>query len=590
MMYRLVITTILLVLLTTSAGAGEPEDEIVGEFKKIRDTISTSAPLTPAKHRIEFTYVTDLPSGSEITIVPETGYFHIPDSLTYQQAELFIKPPQEDEWQQRGLSSDPVPGDAYGLEVESGSDGQMTIILSEDWEPFTRLRLEVGEETEEGMVAILNPEEPGSYAIDITSYDPEGQVLDQTATVIAVVEPVEAGMRIPPPGPPERYDGRPEGRQPPGTSGVVLSLKTNIDARCRFAEEEGVSFRDMENSFDQEYVKKHSTSLSDLSPGEYTFYVRCENRFYQRNDDDYEISFELPPGEGEDGDGEGEDEEEQKGDEEEGEDENGAPGRPGGGGGGGGGGAGDIEGPDEGQEHPPTEGSVVFEGWAYPDSKLVLLKDGQIAEEINISDANFSEHISDIDYGSYSFAVYAVDPNGERSATKSSTMTVRSDTVNLISDIFIPPTLGPSGEQVDSDGEIELGGYTIPEGVVEVQLLDGNEEMVATEDVEPDSLGRFWYEPDIQALSSGIYTVRVRTVLGENTRKSDWTEAVFGVEMDPETEPSLTADLNNDGSVGLADFSILLYHWNTGNPAADINNDGFVGLADFSIMMHQWTG
>jgi len=40
----------------------------------------------------------------------------------------------------------------------------------------------------------------------------------------------------------------------------------------------------------------------------------------------------------------------------------------------------------------------------------------------------------------------------------------------------------------------------------------------------------------------------------------------------------------------LVDFSILLYNWGTANSAADINGDGTVSLADFSIMMYYWTG
>jgi hypothetical protein len=58
----------------------------------------------------------------------------------------------------------------------------------------------------------------------------------------------------------------------------------------------------------------------------------------------------------------------------------------------------------------------------------------------------------------------------------------------------------------------------------------------------------------------------------------------------------LSADLNCDGSVNLADHAILMSFWGKDPSGAnscqspDINQDGKVNLADQSIMMSQWTG
>lgn len=49
-------------------------------------------------------------------------------------------------------------------------------------------------------------------------------------------------------------------------------------------------------------------------------------------------------------------------------------------------------------------------------------------------------------------------------------------------------------------------------------------------------------------------------------------------------------DFDGNDQVNLADFSILLFYWNSSNPTADANNDGKVNLADFSIMLFNWTG
>ena len=51
------------------------------------------------------------------------------------------------------------------------------------------------------------------------------------------------------------------------------------------------------------------------------------------------------------------------------------------------------------------------------------------------------------------------------------------------------------------------------------------------------------------------------------------------------------ADLNNDGKVDAADFSILLFNWGVPpNFQADLNNDGKVDAADFSIFLFYWEG
>lgn len=54
---------------------------------------------------------------------------------------------------------------------------------------------------------------------------------------------------------------------------------------------------------------------------------------------------------------------------------------------------------------------------------------------------------------------------------------------------------------------------------------------------------------------------------------------------------NITADLNSDGRVNIADAGIMMSYWNsTARPSADINSDGIVNINDAGIMMSQWTG
>ena len=60
---------------------------------------------------------------------------------------------------------------------------------------------------------------------------------------------------------------------------------------------------------------------------------------------------------------------------------------------------------------------------------------------------------------------------------------------------------------------------------------------------------------------------------------------VTGFTLNVENIPvTLPGDVNGDGSVNLADFSILAAVFGTTNSRADFNGDGFVTLADFSIL------
>lgn len=57
-------------------------------------------------------------------------------------------------------------------------------------------------------------------------------------------------------------------------------------------------------------------------------------------------------------------------------------------------------------------------------------------------------------------------------------------------------------------------------------------------------------------------------------------------------DPSVpvSADINNDGTVGIFDFNQLMVHWGeVGQEPADINHDCVVGLFDFNQLMVAWT-
>lgn len=55
---------------------------------------------------------------------------------------------------------------------------------------------------------------------------------------------------------------------------------------------------------------------------------------------------------------------------------------------------------------------------------------------------------------------------------------------------------------------------------------------------------------------------------------------------------SRTADFTGECLVNLRDLSIMMYNWPVvrNNPDTDLNDDGVVGIVDFSILLFWWTG
>ncbi len=544
----------------------------------VKDTLSTSAPMVSANHTIKFTINNTIPVGGQVNFRFEPGYFHISNFFTYEEVGLSIRLHGEDEFEKRNLGLF-VSGTTSAVSITRGSFGSITITLAEEIPAGSRFEIRLGTHTENGSVGIANPSDPRSYEFFLETRDTLGIRIDNAKGMVAIIEPVtmEHAFDI---GIPIRFNGLPDGELPGNTEKVTISLNTDVFSVCRFSAEPGIAFPNMPYSFGSSYRTLHSYLIDYLeNEQDYSFYVRCANIMGDYNFDDYVISFSVAPAPTDVAvPGDPEDDPDDPG---------GTPGPPGTGGGRGGG-TGAITGPGDGQEYPPHTGTVIIDGWSYPNSGLFVLKDGVVISEDRITDARFSKTISEIEYGGYTFSVYVEDPSGVRSSSLHSTLTVRSDTTNRISNLFLPPTVSPKGGSVSPGNEVNFRGFAYPSSEVRYEVLRSRT-VVGSGSVMSLTDGSWGTTVDTSGLSIGTYTFRAKTIMGETGRESDWESVAFGVGVVPEDE-FLSADLNRDGRVNLADFSILLFHWGTTNPIADINRDGRVGLPDFSIMLFQWTG
>ena len=240
------------------------------------------------------------------------------------------------------------------------------------------------------------------------------------------------------------------------------------------------------------------------------------------------------------------------------------------------------------------DGRVTITGYAFPLSDIYVLVDGNQAERSTAdSSGEFTVIIDQIARGAYTFGTYAVDADGVRSSTFSTTFTVTGARGSTLSNINIMPSISVDPDPVDPNSTVTFSGYSIPNATVTVENQnDRSSVTLKTFTTSSDSDGRWSIDVSTTGFSVGTWKVRAkaRQTGGVSTEYSNFTFYGVGEEANRPRNP----DLNRDGFVNLIDFSILLFWWNTdggaSDPPADINADGRVSLTDFSIMIFNWTG
>jgi cysteine-rich repeat protein len=258
----------------------------------------------------------------------------------------------------------------------------------------------------------------------------------------------------------------------------------------------------------------------------------------------------------------------------------------GGGGASSGGGAG---GDTDGEVPIDEETELVITGKAYPGATVTILKDGQVEEVVEAdSNAEFDLRLTDITPGPSTFGFWAQDRQGRNSIIFSTTFQVIENAVTTLADVLLPPTISATPQKMPHGQTVTFAGSAIP-GARVFTVINDNEHQEVT-----NSAGNGEWQIAFETTplrNESFHTAKANfEEVASGTIKSGWSQTVnFYVGVQDAQAPS-GADLNGDGLVNLTDFSILLFHWNTSNPAGDVNGDGTVNLTDFSIMLFNWTG
>jgi cysteine-rich repeat protein len=237
----------------------------------------------------------------------------------------------------------------------------------------------------------------------------------------------------------------------------------------------------------------------------------------------------------------------------------------------------------------PTQ--VIIEGIAYPGASVNILDDGATIGIVQAdSSGNFYFSTTNVMPGVATFGFWAQDSAGLKSIALTTTVTITANAATTIAGENLPPTITIDKRQLAKGDTLTISGQAAPSVTVETHIHSGNDIVLTTSTDRSGNWKMLFNTNPLQ--NNQLHTVNadfVTTVRG-TTARSDFSQSISFFVGSGGSGKNYLADLNGDGKVNLADFSILLYYWNTSTALADLNGDGKVDLRDLSILLYYWTG
>jgi hypothetical protein len=233
--------------------------------------------------------------------------------------------------------------------------------------------------------------------------------------------------------------------------------------------------------------------------------------------------------------------------------------------------------------------TVTFSGQAYPGCTIeVLRKTIQDTSFQNISTASatitqdgaFVISYSGLMKSEYIYALSVKDKDG-RKTTLSYDVNLLIQNSFEVRNILVPPTAELRNTVLLQSDDLVIVGYATPGYTIEVEL-DG---VMQNGTALVDGNGRYSFTASARPLSIGVHYARVRQSDAKGTKSAFSQTKIFRRTLLLVRK----ADLSNDGKVNVTDWSILLYRWNSEDPAVhatlDMNGDGKVDVLDLSIFL-----
>ena len=582
----------------------------------ISDTLSTSAPGASVNQTIRFTLQHAVPANGVIEIYFDEGGFTIPATLNYTDIDIAFSATRGGPYTERPISLSQSPG-TDGISVMSGNAGFIRIDLntSVGLSAGNEVVVEIGTNATYGAtgdVQMVLSNVTDSYPVTIYTYDTSDNEIDYGRTMIAVVEQVNVGpVDTTDQTPPVILSAEPTGILQVGTRAVELTVETDERSECRYATS-SMAYALMPYDLygtTTGLTIWHFAQITGLEDDtDYTYYIRCVDYRLNEINPDYILDFTIgiSPGSASStststssGTGTGNVASSTcTGSDCVGDDIGSGSGSTGSGSGssssGGNGGGSGNGGGNSADKLPQAD--VRIDGWAYPNSTVYFVRDGVLITSKSAgSDGSFNNLTEGLERGSYTFSVYAVDSSGTRSATFNTTLWLRSETLNVIGNVMLAPTVHTEKNSISPGENLLITGYTAPNASITTWLRPKLAE-VSTSDVVSTTTasvnGRWSLVLSTSGMPVGTYELIAQSKMQDGLIESDKSaRKTIGVGVDvPDGDCGTQGDLNCDGFVNLVDFSILMFNWSSTSELADINKDGTVSLPDFSIMLYYWTG
>ena len=240
---------------------------------------------------------------------------------------------------------------------------------------------------------------------------------------------------------------------------------------------------------------------------------------------------------------------------------------------------------------PPNPTEIIVKGRAYPGATVNILKDGATIGVVQAdTSANFSFSTTNVSPGVATFGFWAQDSLGLKSIALTTTVTITANAATTISGESLPPTISIDKRQLQKGETLTISGQSAPAVTIETYVHSGNNIVLTT---STDNGGNWKILFNTKPLdNNALHTVDADFVTSASgaMARSEFSQSISFFLGSGGAGKSYLADLNGDGKVNLADFSILLYYWGTSTPLADLNGDGKVDLQDLSILLYYWTG
>jgi cysteine-rich repeat protein len=237
----------------------------------------------------------------------------------------------------------------------------------------------------------------------------------------------------------------------------------------------------------------------------------------------------------------------------------------------------------------PTE--VVVEGIAYPGASVNILNDGAAVGVVKADTSGaFYFSTTNISPGVATLGFWAQDSLGLKSIALTTTVTITANAETTVSGEYIPPTISIDKRQLKKGDTLTISGQSAPSVTIETHVHSGSDILLTTTTDEGGNWEMSFNTTPLQ--NNQLHTVNADfvTTAGGAAARSDVSQSISFLVGSGGAGKGYLADLNGDGKVNLADFSILLYYWGTSTPLADLNGDGKVDLQDLSILLYYWTG